>query len=76
MKAADFRVSIDDFDIDFEVGAVLDDGVREVGVDPAFGEGGYIVLAWSRSSIPTAFSDAGKDSVRSANIRVRLFIGL
>lgn len=67
VKAADFRVSIDHFDVDSEVGAVLDDGVLEVGVDPASGDGGYVFLAWSRSCIPTAFSERLAGATITAN---------
>lgn len=38
MESANSGVSIDDFDVDAEVGSVLDDGVLEAGVDPAFGD--------------------------------------
>lgn len=39
MKAADFRVSVDDLDVDSELRSVLDEGVIEAGVDPALGDG-------------------------------------
>jgi hypothetical protein len=35
MEAANSGVSVDDFDVDSEAGAVLDNGVLEAGVDPA-----------------------------------------
>jgi hypothetical protein len=39
VEAANSGVSVDDFDVDSEAGAVLDDGVLEAGVDPALGDG-------------------------------------
>lgn len=39
VEAANSRVSFDDFDVDSEAGAMLDDGVLEAGVDPALGDG-------------------------------------
>ncbi|GAA1279633.1 hypothetical protein GCM10009646_78310 [Streptomyces aureus] len=35
VKSANSRVSVDDFDVDAQVGAVFDDGILESGVDPA-----------------------------------------
>src|SRR3981081_773284 len=40
VEPPDFRVSVDDFDVDSQVRAVLDEGFLEAGVDPAFGDGG------------------------------------
>lgn len=39
VEAANSLVFVDDFDVDSEAGAVLDDGVLEAGVDPALGDG-------------------------------------
>lgn len=39
MEAALFWVAADDFNVDSEAGPVLDDGVFEAGVDPAFRDG-------------------------------------
>src|SRR5712664_3587192 len=38
VKAANSGVSVDDFDVDSELRAVLDDGLLEAGVDPALGD--------------------------------------
>jgi hypothetical protein len=39
VEAANSWVSVDDFDVDSEAGAVFDGGVLEAGVDPALGDG-------------------------------------
>lgn len=39
MKAAGFRVSVDDLDVDSKLRPVLNDGVLEAGVDPDLGNG-------------------------------------
>jgi hypothetical protein len=39
VKAANSRVSVDDFDVDSEAGTVLDNGILEADVDPALGDG-------------------------------------
>lgn len=44
MKAANSGVSLDDFDVDSEICAVLNDGVLEAGVDPALGDAGVGLL--------------------------------